>query len=446
MSDADKDDAVDDPLARARWLRRAGRAAEAVELLEQTLAGFEDSSSTDRSEEPGPAERSRDLLQHAELARERIRAYCALDGYREALAAADYANEVHAALPEGPDRAAQRVHLLAECAAVLIGLDCAEDAELLVEEAVQIVRGRFEAAHGRSDEYAVAALRQTGAEAERLLRRLDALGFQRQYAELAELLVTLRGQVATLDPGAPQQFELAACEEAVGLAYQRIGDGRSGTHLESASSLYLALAEAGDQQARLLLARLLQKIAALQDGRSEGDVRRVLREALHHLSVLWSADPGTYGPAYLDGLESFCASVRGRAHLDDERSAALAEAERVIAGLDDEQQRACAELIEQLRRESALPVAAAPNPLAGAPVAGAPLASRRQGGRRARRTLIMVSGAVLALLLGLFLAVVLYQEPRLRCAELELDGNGEEVCARWENSTGVSRTPLLPDG
>lgn len=47
--------------------------------------------------------------------------------------------------------------------------------------------------------------------------------------------------------------------------------------------------------------------------------------------------------------------------------------------------------------------------------------------------------------LGLLLGLVLYDSGPLHCVELALDPNGEEICARWENRSGVSRSVLPAD-
>lgn len=379
-------------------------------------------------------------IRFCDVARQQIRTCCALERFAEALEAADYANELHAAIPQGVERSEQRILLLAECAGVLHGLGNDEDAELLAGEAVDILSRQWaEAASAASEP---AALERTRPQARVLLGRLEDLRLRTQFSRLADGFLVSERRLAELEPSVPRRLDLARAVESVGMGCYRLGLDRFTEHLETAADGYRALIDDAGPIARAHLARLMKAVAGMQDGRSDGESRRALRESVAQLRILWKQDPARYGPAYLDVLNVLCDTLRGRSHLDQERRDALRRAERVIDGFDDAQMKECAALVEQIRRQQSA-ATAAPATVATATPPPPLRGSQRQ--RRSRRLLMVASAAILLSVLGLLLALVLYETGPMQCVELALDPNGEEVCARWENRSGVSRTVLPAD-
>ncbi len=483
-SDSSETDLIEQ-LDAAQALRRAGRFADAVAILEQVLAGCErgtlagndlwleaqslciaclgsDGAAEHRlmlarfesvradfeadlqhAERPDAAHQMHARIRFCELARQQIRSCCALGRFGEALEAADYANELHAAIPPGIERSEQRILLLAECAGVLHGLGNDEDAELLAAEAVEILGRRWnDAASAAGDVPAELANRERiRPPAQILLRRVEDMNLRALFSRLAQAHLSSERRMQSLDPdAAPRRLDLARANESVGMAAYRLGLDGFLDYLTAAADGYRSLIDEAGAMARAHLARLMKVVAGLHDGRSDGEARRALRESVQQLRILWQQDPVHYGPAYLDVLNVFCTSLDGRAHLDQERRDVLRAAEQVIEGFDEPQMRECAALVEQIRGAAT----ATELPAAGAAPAPPRVRTRRRQ-RRSRRKLIVASAIIVLSVLGLLLGLVLYDSGPLHCVELALDPNGEEICARWENRSGVSRSVLPAD-
>jgi len=439
-----------------------------------------------RTDWPHPADEIKARIRHCEVAWKRIRTYYEMGRLTDALEAAKYANEAFATAPDGAARDEQRVYLLVECAAVLRGLNREEDARLLSAEAVEIIRTRYSDRAADSHSSEVSVLEDIGDLAQSLISRLDDLGLYQESRDLAKAYQAGEQRLVDLEPDAIEhKHGLARSIEALGIAYYRLGDCRSWECLESASEFHRSSTENGDLIARAHLARIQKNVGVMQDPGNAEEICRAFRESLYHYRILWRDNGDQHGPALLDVLQKFCAATAELTSMKEENRAALDEANRLIDSLSDDQKRECAYAIGwcYLTYGKTLMSAAKPELRSAYRVLGKALSAFRQSERtgwdairelkeakelryaiastipissrstsrkherkqrQVLRNMLMVAGALFAIVLGSIFLMTFDVGDDVQCARIETDADGEQVCVQFKTREGVIKRSLPP--
>ena len=412
--------------------------------------------------EAGGAEGARQ--RYARVALLPVRAHAELRNFQAGLQAADHAGEILSHVTDNWAADQQKAKLAVERVRLLGGLSREDESRPLMQEALAIVR----AEPPQTD---VTTLRELIGLIRYLMERIEGCGYNDWYKSLAVEGAACAQKLAALDTGARQ--ELADMVFTLGVARQRLGEADCLTDFESSAQIYRSLAQAGDLDASIHLARIQHAVGALLRENDQKASKAALVESMECYRALWLADI-SYGPEYIEVLEKFCAQAIGDAVAAPQLADALSTAQKVVNQFSREQSEQCAYSIGSYYLSHARKELASPMPdlslakrllrrarrhLAGSrnmPKESAEkfnevLALRasldHQAARaadyevRRRRWLqrAVLAVGVLMLIGVVFLLLMIREESDRRCLEFAVDVLGEEECVRWDRNDPIER-------